>query len=56
MKKITKWNWKLDQWFEDKVWTKVPEEYSTPHMFFLFGMFSSFLVILFFSLINFLLF
>lgn len=32
-----KWFWPTDQWFEDKVWPKVPEQYSTPHFFFLIG-------------------
>lgn len=32
-----KWIWPVDQWLEDKVWTKVPKEYATPHYFFLLG-------------------
>lgn len=46
-----KWKWLVDQWFEDKVWVKVPEEYSSPHYFFVIGFLSGFILLLFLSCI-----
>ena len=36
-----KWKWKIDQYFEDKVWSKFPKRYASPHMFFMIGMFTA---------------
>lgn len=36
-----KWNSAVDQWFEDKVWTKVPDKHGSPHFFFLLGFMSA---------------
>jgi len=30
-----KWEHSIDEWFENKVWTKVPPKYSSPHFFLL---------------------
>lgn len=32
-----KWSHRLDKYLEDRVWSKVPKKYSTPHFFFLLG-------------------
>ena len=47
---INKWKWSIDQWFEDKVWTKIPKEYSTPHFFFTLGFMSGGILIFILSL------
>lgn len=46
-----KWKWSVDQWFEDKVWAKVPKEYQTPHFFFLVGLFSGALFVIILNII-----
>lgn len=38
---MNKWRWGVDQWFEDKVWAKVPKEHGSPHFFFLLGFMTS---------------
>ena len=35
------WDHGVDQWLEDKVWTKFPKEYQSPHFFFLLGVMTS---------------
>jgi len=35
--KRMKWHWAFDQWLEDKVWTKIPKQYHSPHFFFVLG-------------------
>ena len=49
--KKQRWDWKIDQWFEDKVWTKVPVDLATPHYFFLLGFASSIILVVLLSLI-----
>ncbi len=47
------WNNKIDQYFEDKVWVKIPKQERTPHTMFVIGFVTAliFCVILI-SLIN----
>lgn len=33
-----KWHHGVDQWMEDKLWTRVPEKYATPHFFWMLGL------------------
>jgi hypothetical protein len=41
-----KWKYKIDQYFEDKIWSRWPAEHASPHLFFLLG-FSSAVVLMF---------
>lgn len=49
--KKRKWRWRVDQWFEDNVWSTFPEEDSSPHMFFLIGLLIGFLLSAVFAII-----
>jgi len=46
-----KWKWMVDQWLEDKIWTKVPKEHQSPHFFFLLGFVTAMIVFLLFGVI-----
>jgi len=37
---MKKWNSKVDQYFEDKIWTSIPKKDRTPHMMFMIGFIS----------------
>jgi hypothetical protein len=47
--KTQKWKWKIDQWFEEKVWTLIPKKYATPHFFFILGFMFAFLLLIIFG-------
>ena len=48
--KKRKWEWMIDQYFEDNVWSKVPKEDQSPHLFFLIGLISGLIVSFFVTL------